>query len=190
MTAGSREGVGAVLRAFKEILVDHLQGELDAIALERGTDPLPAPSSTTGYALSRVPKQASSPSIRIFADRGDVIRELHNLGAPRRRVEIIRIVVRYGEALDLAETEDAVLQYAQAIQTLIYQYWRPYNGSDVCLQDVFPSSDERAASLRERYSNDGWTTEGGRSTTARDEEDDIEVACIQSIYSPISFTKA
>jgi hypothetical protein len=190
MSAGSREGPGAILRAFKQLLIDNLQDELDAIALARGTPALTAPHAETGYALDRVIGQDYSPSIRIFTDKSDPIEEVHLLGAPRRWIQMIRIVVRYGNALDLALQTDAVGQYAQAIKTTIFRFWRVYNVAplwgDVCLQDVRPASDERASSLRERYSNEGFTTMGGRGPTS-DEEADVGVLCIQSVTSPISF---
>jgi hypothetical protein len=186
--AGSIIGALVICEAFVQILKDHLQEELDAIALERSETALKAPDPQDGYAISRLMAFDYTPSIRVFKDTSNFKEgEVHLIGAPRTKFQFIRVTARYGDVDDIVETEAALFLYARAIEAVLLQYWRGH-ADEACMRDVRIATDEERASIRERFTQESMTSLGDVSESA-DDEDDLVIRVEQSVRAVISFTK-
>ncbi len=184
--AGSIIGALAIQEGFRTILQDNLQTTLDTIATTRAEDPLPAPSVVSGYALSRVWPRDVTPAIRIVKAGSTFFDELQNVGAPRRKFQIIEISVNVATT-DIEDVEAALALYTRAIESTILEYWRTSTDA-TRLQAVEISTDEQGSSLREQFRQEGLILFGGQTPDDTSERAGMVCTCVQSVNAPIRFT--
>ena len=185
--AGSVAGAYSILVAFRQILRDHLQEWLDAIAAEQGITALTAPDATRGYAIGRIAPRDYSPSIRLHRARSTYkTDETHNRGAPRRKFTLIEARVRYGAPV-IDQTDEGLMIYLRAIEGAISEYHRAYHG-DTKAGTVEATIIEDIDSIFEQDRIEGYTTRG-RAAETTDSEATIVFDVVQSVYHPISKDK-
>jgi len=184
--AGSLIGALAIQRGFRTILRDNLQTTLDAIAVELSETALVAPDSVHGYALSRNWPRDVTPAIRIVKAGSTFFDELQNVGAPRRKFQIIEISINAAET-DIEEAEAALAIYTRAIESTILEFWRT-STDDTRLQAVEISTDEQGSSLREQFRQEGLILFGGQTPDDTSERAGMVCTCVQSVNAPIRFT--
>jgi hypothetical protein len=186
MAAGSKEGPQAVVRAFVQIMKDHLPARIVAILAERGFGSQSAPPDPEGYATSRVVAENTLNAVTCHVDGERMIQEFHAINSPRRLESLVTVKIQYGDIVNDLEVEDPLNVLTAAIRYCVDAYWRAY-AATTCLSKVEYISSQAASSLREQFRYEGWQNYG-RAVENTNEQNEINFECEQFVESEVFYT--
>lgn len=186
MAAGSKEGPQAIVRAFVQIMKDHLPARIAAILADRGFGTQSAPDSTSGYATSRLFAENTLNAVTCHVDGERMTQEFRALNAPRRLESLVTVKIQYGDVVNDLDVEDPLNVLTAAIRYVIDAHWRAY-ATTTCLSKVEYISTQAAASLREQFRYEGWQNYG-RMVENTNEQNEINFECEQFVEAEVFYT--